>query len=124
MGYKVPRRNAIVTFEDGHDYYGAEITLSLDLPISLLFELQKLREDGSDAAIRLFADDVVEAWNLEDDSGQPLPANFEGASTLPAAFISALMDRWVQVATAAPAPLGQTSSDTAGSVVPLTQTGT
>ena len=127
MGFKVPRRTARVAFEEGHDYHGAEIVLRLDLPVSALFEMQHLREGDStaDEAIRRFADEVIESWNIEGDDGQPLPVQYEGgASTLPAAFIIALMDRWSQEATAAPAPLGQPSSDTAGSVVPLTQTGT
>lgn len=124
MGFRVPRRTARVTFEEGHDYYGAEITLNLDLPLGALFQFQALREQSPADAIRMFADDVLESWNIEGDDGQPLPADYAGISQLPSAFLNALIDRWVQEGTAAPTPLGQPSSDTGGSVVQLEKTAT
>lgn len=124
MGFKVPRRTARVIFEEGHDYHGAEIELNLDVPLRALFEFQKLREDDPSEAFRMFAEDVLQSWNIEDDSGAPLPADYEGLCSLPSAFITTLMDRWVTEGTTAPVPLEQRSSDTDGSVVPLTQTAT
>lgn len=122
MGFQVPRRTARVTFEEGHDYHGAEITLNLDLPTAAIFELQRLQAEDADAAVRMFADDALVTWNIE-DNGVPVPATYEGAKTQPAAFILTLMRRWQEAATEVPAPLGQASSGTDSSVVPLAQTG-
>ena len=124
MGFKVPRRTAIVTFEEGHDYHGAEITLNLDVPLAFLFEFERVRAQDPEASVRMFVESILAAWNVEDDNGDPVPATYEGARTQPPAFIRALMERWVAEGTVAPAPLEQPSSATAGSVVPLTQTGT
>ena len=123
MGFQVPRRTARVTFEEGHDYHGAEVVFLLDAPTAFLFEFQRAQKADTETAIRMFADSIIDSWNLEDDAGNALSADYEGAQTLPTVFLSALMERWVAEATAAPAPLGQPSSDTDGSVVPLTQTG-
>ena len=122
-GYKVPRRTAHVTFDEGHEYHGAEINLNLDVPLRVLFEFQRLREDDPTAAFRRFAEDVLDSWNIEADDGSPLPADYDGMAELPPAFVTALMDRWVAEGTTAPTPLGQPSSDTDSSVVPLAKTG-
>lgn len=124
MGFKVPRRTAVIAFEEGHDYYGAEIVLNLDLPIRAFFDLQRMRQDGKEQdAIQFFATDVLESWNLEAEDGGALSADFAGVETLPPAFISALIDRWVTEGTTAPIPLGQRSSDTAGSEEQSTKAG-
>ena len=122
MGFKVPRRQARITFEEGHDYYGAEVTLNLDVPMAFLFEFERTRAADTEAAVRMFVESILAEWNVEDDAGQPIPATYDGAKTQPPAFIRALMDRWVTEGTAAPAPLEQTSSDSGTSVVPLART--
>lgn len=122
-GFKVPRRTAHITFDQAHEYYGAEIDLNLDVPLRVLFEFQKLREDDSVTAFQLFADIVLASWNIEAEDGSLLPANYQGMSELPPAFVTSLIDRWIAEGTTAPTPLEQPSSDTDGSVVPLTKTG-
>ena len=122
MGFQVPRRTARVTFEEGHDYHGAEVVLNLDLPTAAIFELQRLQATDGDAAVRMFAEDALVSWNVE-DGGAPVPASYDGAKTQPSAFILALMQKWLEAATDIPAPLGQSSSATDGSVVPLASTG-
>lgn len=123
MGFQVPRRTARVSFEEGHDYHGAEVVLVLDAPTEFLFEFQRAQKSDIELAISMFAESIIESWNVEDALGNPRPTSYEGAKKEPPAFLTALMERWVAEATAAPAPLGQRSSDTDGSVVPLTQTG-
>lgn len=124
MGFQVPRRAARISFEEGHDYHGAEVVLNLDLPLHVLFEFQKLREAEPIEAVRLFAAEVLSSWNIEDASGASVPADFDGMCSQPAAFYTAVMDRWVSVATEAPTPLGQPSSDTGGSAAQSIRTGT
>lgn len=123
MGFQVQRRKAVVRFEEGHEYYGAEIEINLDLPIRMLFDFQELQATDYQKAMELFARDVLAGWNLEED-GEPVPADIEGLGTLPHALVSSLMSRWMAEASAAPTPLEQPSSDTDGSVVPLERTGT
>jgi len=132
--FKVPRREAHITFAEDHDYHGAEIDIYLDQPLAFVFEMQQQfleasdSKDGSElelmqALLRQFGEHVLASWNLEDDAGSEIPATAEGLFTLPAAFVNTLIGKWLEEATSVPAPLGERSSDGGGSVVPLAQTG-
>lgn len=93
MSYVPPRRDALIVFEEGHQFYGAEVTLSLDVPAAVLFELQ----DFADATgqqrqniVSRFGDEVLVDWNLD------APANGEGLVGQSLAFINALFTAWVE----------------------------
>ncbi len=124
MGFKVPRRKLQISFDEGHEYFGAEVELTLDMPIGLMFDMRTLEADDPEEATRLFADQVLASWNLEDDDGEPIPPDYQGARTVPSAFMTTLMKRWSEEATTVPAPLDQTSSATDLLVVQSTGTGT
>lgn len=113
-GFRVPRREALVEFEEGHEYHGAEVRLRLDVPMGLVFEFQRLGSDG-EAALRRFGDQILLGWNLEDDDGEPVPATADGLLTQPFGFANTLMTRWAEAVTGVPGPLGVPSSNGATS---------
>ena len=103
--FRVPEKTALITFEEGHEFEGAEIELRLSMSVNTVLELQKLQTEDFDAAITRFADAVLISWNLDGTDGFPLPATPDGLKSLPFDFVNALMARWQEVATGAPAPL-------------------
>lgn len=108
MSYTPPRRTAFVTFEEGHTYHGAEITLSLDVAAAVLFEMQSFGDlDGSERAdmIRRFGDEVLIKWNLE------APANGDGLLAQPMAFVNVVFEQWIE-AQGLDAPLAEPSTGT------------
>jgi hypothetical protein len=111
-GYRVPRRTALVEFDEAHEYYGAEIVLRLDVPIGVMLEFQRAATDEGQAetVIRRFGDDIVLEWNLEDDEG-PVPATGDGLMMQSFAFANMLLSKWVEVATQVPGPLGEPSNN-------------
>lgn len=108
-GFRPPKRTATLTFDEDHDYHGAEIECHLDAPMGLVFEFQRIGDEGADQAgiMRDFGDRVLIAWNLEDDDGQPIPATGEGLLAQPFAFAYALIEAWGEAAAQPSAPLGR-----------------
>ena len=93
MTYTPPRRDAFVTFEEGHLYHGAEVTLSLDVATAVLFEMQDFATlTGAARAemIRRFGDEVLVSWNLDDD------ADGDGLLAQPMAFVNAVLGEWIE----------------------------
>jgi hypothetical protein len=127
MGFKIPKRTAEVSFADGHEYHGATVTFNLDLPMGFAFRYMNASLGSADheAVLRDFGDKALTAWNIEDDDGNPIPANADGMLMAPPAFVLALMELWQEATQAVPAPLDETSTDSSGSdPVPLVRTGT
>ena len=48
MGYELPKRTAILEFAEGHDYHGAEIEVSLDLPLEMIFRFRRTARRNRD----------------------------------------------------------------------------
>jgi len=108
MGFRLPQREAVVTFEDT-DFDGAEVRLRLSAPMRLLFQFQNM--DGSDAnaseqTIRTFGDRILIGWNVEGEDGASVPATGDGLLEMPMDFTVALFKAWAEAATGVPAPLG------------------
>ena len=76
------RKIANITFE-GTDYDGLEVKCSLDLPMKVVLDIQRLSvsEDEKDKleANKIWCDIVLLSWNLVDDKGDVIPANAESA---------------------------------------------
>lgn len=115
MGFKVPRRDALLRFE-GTDYDGAEIKCRLDISFADFFEFEKLRFAGEDVEkvrdlVRRFAEDILIEWNLEDDDGQPIPTSVKALFDQPPAFVLLLMQEWLSAIGRVPGPLAATSNN-------------
>lgn len=114
QGFRVPRREAHITFEDS-DYAGAEIQCALDVDFETFFWFQKRQAseepDEIKEALCRFADQIIQSWNLEDNDGTPLPADSAGFLKLPPAFGLLILAKWTEAVSTVSAPLGAPSSD-------------
>lgn len=115
MGFKVPRRTAVLVF-DG-DYEGAEIYCRLDVNTETFFAISRLQNDAAEgddeskirAALGFFVDHIATGWNLEDDDGVEMPLTADSLMTLPANLSLAIIPKWKEAAAGVSAPLDETS---------------
>ena len=110
-GFRLPEKTARVTFE-GTDYDGAEIQLRLSVSFAQFIALREsaMGEDQEFMA-RLFGETVLMEWNLEDEDGQPLPADGDGMMAIPLDLTNLVVQHWVEAVAAVPTPLEQPSGD-------------
>jgi hypothetical protein len=109
----LPERTAILELLDT-EYAGAEITVRLSVPLSVVKAISNRPADvdGIAEACAIFGDKVLVSWNLANSGGE-LPANGDGMAALDVTLITAIFDGWVRALRGTPAPLGEPSSDTA-----------
>ena len=113
------RRQMHLTFDEGHEFHGAEIDVWLSgVPISLYLELSGMMGrgvSGEEAVavfgplLREFADSCLISWNLG-DNGEPVPANGEGLLRQEADLVIAILTGWMKAAGEPGTPLAETSS--------------
>jgi hypothetical protein len=114
MGYQPTKKTFNLLFE-GDEFDGLQVRTGSP-SIGALRKILSLSEsDASDTAaldpmIRMFAELLVD-WNVEDDSGDPVPATEDGLNSQDSEFV---MRRNTQV----PAPLDETSTGGSLSGVP------
>ena len=58
----------------------------------------------------VFANRLVE-WNLEDESGQPVPATLEGIHSQDGVFVLTIVLTWISAVVGVASPLGPSSSN-------------
>lgn len=101
--FKVPRRDAVISFPEGHEYEGAEIKTKLDVDVRTFLEFQSVNETSSAKETKemfsKFGDDVITGWNLVDDEGKAIPADAEGFLSLPASICIAIIGAWAESTT-------------------------
>lgn len=100
MAYQLFRRTAVLEF-DGGDLEGAEVKCRLDLPIRTLFEIESLISREPIEGIRLWANEALLSWSIEDD-GASVPANEDGALSLPVAMIIEIVKAWIGACASVP----------------------
>lgn len=115
MGFEIPRRYAILEFDD--PYKGAEIRARLDVDTATFFAIQKLQksvtedsEEDTRRALAFFVDHAAVSWNFEQD-GEVLPMTVDELMKLPAALTLAIIPKWIEAASGVPAPLDEASPD-------------
>ena len=110
-GFRVPERTAHIQFEDT-DYDGAEVWIRLNVSFARYLELREASEAGDQARMtRMFGDNMLDRWNLEDDDGIPIPADGDGMMQIPLDFATLIITQWVDTVSDVPDPLGQPSED-------------
>ena len=110
------KKIANITFE-GTDYDGLEVKCSLDLPMKVVLDIQRLSvsEDEKDKleANKIWCDIVLLSWNLVDDKGDVIPANAESALMIaPSRLLAVLITKWAELVTEPSANLSNTQKDT------------
>jgi hypothetical protein len=106
---------ANITFE-GTDFDGLEVKCSLDLPMKVVLDIQRLSvsEDENDKleANKIWCDKVLLSWNLVDDKGDVIPANAESALMVaPSRLMAILITKWAELVTEPSANLSNTQND-------------
>ena len=117
-GFTLQRRTINLTFSDG-DLAGLSVVCRLDIALGMFLEFQSAASastvDDSEANIgesfRLFAENVLISWNLEED-GKPIAPTVEGFFSLPPAIASEIISRWSQEVTELNDPLDMQSDNT------------
>jgi hypothetical protein len=109
------KKIANITFE-GTDYDGLEVKCSLDLPMKVVLDIQRLSvsEDDKDKleANKIWCDKVLLSWNLVDDKGDVIPANAESALMVaPSRLLAVLITKWAELVTEPSANLSNTQND-------------
>ena len=114
MGFKVPRKTALLQFE-GEEFEGCEIRVALDLTFEAQLHMQELQEtDDQRAILSQFADSALVSWNLEDESGKPIEVSTEAFLALPGWFGMLVLNGWgeaIQKAGEVSGPLGKPSTN-------------
>lgn len=102
MAYRLDRRVAVLSFEGGQ-LEGSEIRCRLDVPLKTLFGIQSAAESGDViGAMSMFAEQVLESWNIEDENGAIVPATAEGLQMLPLSVCSLVLTSWVKAVSSTP----------------------
>ena len=112
-GFRIPDKIAVITFE-GTDYDGAEIRAKLNVNFKYFSEIQAAISEDSTNGLRvaeLFGDHALIDWNLEDDAGNPVPANAEGMTMIPVELVNLMVGHWAEAVSDIPDPLEKISSD-------------
>ena len=112
-GFRIPDKIAVITFE-GTDYDGAEIRAKLNVNFRYFSEIQAAISEDSTNGLRvaeLFGDHALIDWNLEDDAGNPVPANAEGMTMIPVELVNLMVGHWAEAVSDIPDPLEKISSD-------------
>ena len=115
MGFEPPSSGQKLDFSETA-YRGLEVTMDA-LSLGDLLDIQDLADaaQGGDVAgaaaremVKRFADHL-ESWNVT-RKGEPVPATLEGALSLDAVFVGAIVRAWTQGTAEAPPPLPGGSS--------------
>ena len=110
-GFRIPEKTALITFEDT-DYDGAEIQLRLSVSFAQFIALREAAQgEDQEGMARLFGENVLMEWNLEDGAGQPIPADGDGMLAIPLELTNLVVQHWVEAVAGVPAPLAETSGD-------------
>jgi len=110
-GFRLPERTALINFQ-GTDYDGAEIQIRLSVTFAQFIELRESAQgEDQEGMARLFGQNVLMDWNLEDDDGQPIPADGDGMLAIPLELTNLIVQHWVEAVSGVPAPLEPQSSD-------------
>ena len=110
-GFRIPDQTAHITFS-GTDYDGAEIWVRLNVSFAHYIALREAAEGDDQAKMaELFGSEVLMEWNLEDASGEPVPATGDGMLQIPLSLAMLIVQHWIEAVSAVPVPLEPQSSD-------------
>ncbi len=111
--FRLPKRTALIQFEDG-EYAGAEVRCSLDVPMRTLLTFKRMaggEVDQVERGYELFGKQMLIDWNLEDDEGQPIPCSTDHFMEQPLAFLNAVTAQWIEAVTGVPKDSNETSAN-------------
>ena len=103
--FVIERRRARLEFTQP-EYVGMVVEARLDVDMRTFFELQTLATDNStpgnmEAAFAMFATQILESWNIQDEDGTTIPADADGFMALPPSLGTAILGAWSEAVTSA-----------------------
>ena len=110
MGYR-PKRKIYKLDFTGTDYEGLEASMR-GLTVGEELEIVRLRsQDGSGQEVFTLLTRLLVSWNVEDETGAPVPCTFDGICTQDTAMVMAILDAGQAAASGVSDPLPQSSPD-------------
>jgi hypothetical protein len=110
-GFRLPEKTARITFEDT-DYDGAELRVRLSVTFGQFIALREsAQSEDQEGMARLFGENVLMDWNLEDVDGRPIPADGDGMLAIPLELTNLVVQHWVEAVAGVPGPLPGPSGD-------------
>ena len=110
-GFRLPERTARMTF-DGTDYAGGELQVLLSVSFARFIELREAAQgEDQEGMARLFGQNILMEWNLEDTDGESIPADGDGMLAIPLALTNLIVQHWVEEVAGVSAPLVEPSGD-------------
>ncbi len=102
MAYRLDRRVAVLEFADGV-LEGSEVRCRLDISLGQLFAIQAAA-DARDTmeSLTLFARHALLSWDIEDESGEQIPATEDGLRMLPISVCNTIIVAWIGAVSATP----------------------
>lgn len=101
MAYKRKRRTVTLEFTDEQgEFAGLEVEAA-SLPLGEFFKLSKAVSKGDvteremEMLLGTFARSLV-SWNVVEEDGTPVPANYDGIMTMDLDFVLKLVDTWLR----------------------------
>lgn len=111
-GYKRNPKIYKLVFGDDTDYAGLEVQVkTITMGQLLAMRSGKTGDDDKDnirVSVELLAERIV-SWNLEDETGQPVPTTLDAMLEEDDDFIFAIINRWTDAVSGVKAPLQQSS---------------
>lgn len=112
MGFKRNPKIYKLTWDEDTDYPGLEVQVrTLTMGQVLTMRTGKNDDNGKDgvqASVELLAERIV-SWNLEDETGVPVPATLDAFLAEDDDLILDIINRWTDAVSAVRAPLPQSS---------------
>jgi hypothetical protein len=105
VGYR-PKRKIFALDFAGTDYEGLQVSVR-GMTVGEELDLAEVQITGS-VIVEELTKRLI-SWNVEDDTGQPVPTTMEGIRTQDGAMILAILDAVRQANSGVPDPLPQTS---------------
>lgn len=102
--YRLKPREATLEFKG--DYEGAEVVVTLDHPLKLYIEAQKMHQSQDIQAMCHLVSDILLRWNVEDAKGK-LPTTYAGVVRAYPAFINTIIAQWMEAQVTLETPLGK-----------------
>ncbi len=114
MGFRKERTHYRLSFES-EELQGLTV-VARSLPLRDFLAMNKVSAEGEQAEqaeqlFRRFAGALIE-WNLEDEDGTPVPADYDGISTLELPFVIAMIRAWMDAVATVPKVSKPGSGDT------------
>lgn len=108
MGYRPKRKIFNLDFA-GTEYEGLEVSMR-GPTVGEELELEALRsQPGNGQKIFKLMTGLLHSWNVEDDTGAPVPTTFDGICTQDSGFIMMVLNATQEAASGVPDPLPQSS---------------